>query len=215
MSLINSLDDIKHAYYINLDHREDRKHSIEFELSKMDWSAERFSAIKHDNGAIGCFESHIKCLEIALERGWDHVLICEDDLEFIYPDILKNNLDIFLKKEREKDWDVVLLAGNNLPPSEKEDDYSIRIRNCQTTSGYIVNKHYIKILLDKWKEGIQLLIEDPYNDSIYALDMYWKKLQLVDYWYLIVPLSAVQKPSYSDVQKIEVDYTSEMLDLKL
>jgi glycosyl transferase family 25 len=213
--IMQSFGDIKNILYINLDHREDRKLHIESELSKMGWMGERFSAIKDDNGAIGCAKSQVACLQIALDRGWDHVLICEDDLTFINPEVLKRNLDRFLQKKREHVWDVVLLAGNNFPPSEIEDDVSIRIRNCQCACGYLVNMHYIKTLLDKWKEGTELFIQDPRNGPIYAIDIYWKRLQLVDYWYLIIPICAIQKPSYSDIEKRDVDYTHTMINIKL
>jgi len=138
---MQSFQDIKNILYINLDYRIDRKQHIESELSKMGWTGERFSAIKDDIGAIGCSKSHIQCLQIALERGWDHVLICEDDLTFTNVNLLKHNLDRFLQKKREHDWDVVLVSGNNYPPSEIEDDVSIRIRNCQCACGYLVNRH--------------------------------------------------------------------------
>jgi GR25 family glycosyltransferase involved in LPS biosynthesis len=101
--MINNINDIKHAFYINLEHRTDRKEYVENQLDSIGIKANRFNAIKVENGAIGCSLSHLKCLQIALENKWDHVLICEDDLTFLNAELLIQQLDKFLQKEREKE----------------------------------------------------------------------------------------------------------------
>ena len=60
--MINNLSDIQHAFYINLEHRTDRKEQIENELSIMGINAKRFNAVCTTNGAIGCTMSHLKLL---------------------------------------------------------------------------------------------------------------------------------------------------------
>ena len=67
---MNSILDIKHSFYINLDARSDRKEYIERELPKIEITPNRFSAIKLTNGALGCSMSHLKCLEIAKKNNW-------------------------------------------------------------------------------------------------------------------------------------------------
>jgi GR25 family glycosyltransferase involved in LPS biosynthesis len=206
--------DIQNILYINLDDNIDRKEHMVKELSKMNWIGKRFAAIKHENGAYGCTQSHIHCLQIALENQWDHVLICEDDLTFLNADLLIQQLDGFLQKKREKDWDVVLLAGNNYPPSQLIDEYSIKITNCQSACCYLVNKHYIETLLNNFLNGYELLMtENKYH--IYAIDQFWKRLQNQDNWFLIIPLNATQQPGYSDIEKKYVDYTDLMTNLKI
>ena len=113
--MLENISDIKHAFYINLINRTDRKSYIERELEKVGIKAERFNAIKLQNGAIGCSMSHLKILQTAKQNGWDHVLICEDDIQFLEPAVFVNQMNSFLKNHT-KDWDVVLLAGNNMPP---------------------------------------------------------------------------------------------------
>ena len=65
---ITCLDDIKHAFYINLEHRKDRKEHVEEQLSKVGINANRFNAIKMENGAIGCSMSHLKILQDAYKN---------------------------------------------------------------------------------------------------------------------------------------------------
>lgn len=81
---MNSIEDIHHALYINLESRPDRKQHVEKQMSIIGICANRFSAIELENGAIGCSMSHLKCLEIAKQNNWDHILIIEDDLSLIH-----------------------------------------------------------------------------------------------------------------------------------
>lgn len=55
------------GFYINLDRRTDRRAEIEKELEGL--AMERFPAVSHPNGAIGCTMSHLACLKLARERG--------------------------------------------------------------------------------------------------------------------------------------------------
>jgi GR25 family glycosyltransferase involved in LPS biosynthesis len=61
---VNGLFEIK-GFYINLDHRKDRKHHIENQLKQLQMTGNitRFNAIKNANGRIGCSLSHLKCLQ--------------------------------------------------------------------------------------------------------------------------------------------------------
>jgi uncharacterized protein YciI len=122
----------------------------EKELAKIGIEYSRFNAIKLPNGAIGCSMSHLKCLQIAKERGWSHVFICEDDIQFLEPELFKTQLDTFLKNHKD-DWDVLLVAGNNMPPYVPIDDTCVQVKQCQTTPGYIVKQHYYDTLIDNFK----------------------------------------------------------------
>ena len=51
------------VYYINLEHRIDRKDECEKELDNVNIIYERFNAIKHDIGIIGCGLSGVVCAE--------------------------------------------------------------------------------------------------------------------------------------------------------
>ena len=72
---MNHLDNLKNAIYINLESRKDRRQHVESQLTALKTGmpnlvAERFNAIKHvTNGAIGCSMSHLRCIQIAKERG--------------------------------------------------------------------------------------------------------------------------------------------------
>ena len=208
---MNSLSDIQNVLYINLTSRVDRKKQVEQELSKIGLKGTRFNAISLKNGAIGCSFSHLKCIQLAKENNWEHVLICEDDIQFLDPKLFINQLNSFLNTNEY--WDVILISGNNIPPYEKTNDYSVRVTRCQTTTGYIVKRHYYDTLIDNYKKGIELLMKNPLQHRIYAIDKYWFRLQEKDNWHLITPLSVVQRAGFSNIEQRVTDFTKPMLDL--
>jgi glycosyl transferase family 25 len=210
---IKSIEDIKHAFYINLENRTDRKEYVEEQLKSIGINAERFNAVKMENGAVGCSLSHFKCLEIAYKNNWDHILICEDDITFLNPELFKTQLNTFLKNRQKTEWDVILLGGNNIPPYKVIDDTCVQVTRCQTTTGYIVNGHYIKKLMENVKLGIQNLVRNPSFHQKFAIDKFWFYLQNKDKWFLITPLTVTQKPGYSDIEKKETNYNNLMTDL--
>ena len=209
---INSLADIKNIFYINLEHRTDRKERVEKELLKIGIRAQRFNAIKMENGAIGCSMSHLRILQDAQKNNLDHILIVEDDITFLDPELFKNQLNKFFETHK-NNWDVILLAGNNMPPYKNIDDTCIQVSRCQTTTGYIVNGQYIKTLLQNVKIGLTHLINKPTEHSKYAIDKYWFILQQLYKWYLIVPLTVVQREDYSDIEKRVTNFEKHMLDV--
>jgi GR25 family glycosyltransferase involved in LPS biosynthesis len=168
-------------------------------------------AIKLENGRIGCSMSHLKCLQQAKEKDLDHVLIVEDDIHFMNIEMFKGQLNKFLSSSIK--WDVVLFAGNNLPPYQIYGDYCVKITRCQTTTGYLVKKHYYDILISNIKEGIKYLLKEPERHIDYAIDKYWIRLQEKDNWFIITPLSVVQREDYSDIEKKETNYSRLMLDI--
>lgn len=196
--------------YINLASRTDRNKQVQSELKKIGVNnPERFNAIKLEDGALGCSMSHLKCLELAKKNNYKYVFICEDDIEFLNPELfliqLKNFLDSNIK------WDTVLVAGNNMLPYLPVNDICIKILNCQTTTGYIVKSEYYDTLIDNYKTGIQNLLKQPFNND-YKIDKYWFKLQRKDDWYLIIPLTIIQREDYSDIEKKVTNFRNYMLD---
>lgn len=209
-TIIMLISDIKHVLYINLESRPDRDAHIKKELLKIGFTGSRFNAIKMSNGAIGCSMSHLKCIQMAKENDWDHVCILEDDIEFLDPDLFKKQLSTFLQNHT--NWDVLLLAGNNMLPYQPIDETCIKVSNCQTTTGYIVQKHYYDTLIDNYKKGIGLYMKNPDKPHMYSIDRYWFLLQNKDNWYLIVPLSVIQREDYSDIQGKNTNFRKYMLD---
>ncbi len=209
---ISSVNDIQHIFYINLDSRQDRKEHVENELKKIGLydRSQRFSAIRMDDGAIGCTMSHIKLLEMAKENNLDHILILEDDITFTNPDLF---ISQFQKFNQKHNFDVLLFGGNCINNGFKPiDDTCVKVLYCQTTTGYLVKNHYYDKLLLNFKSGLQKLLETGIRKD-YSIDQYWHNLQKVDNWYLIIPLTVAQKRDYSNISGRIEDYSYLMLNL--
>jgi len=197
--------------YINLEKRKSRAKAVLKELEKLGiTNYERFNACENENGALGCSLSHIKCLELAIERNYDKVIIIEDDIEFLNPELFIKQSTKFLNSNLE--WDVFLLGGNNTLPFNFVNDSCIKIYKCQTTTGYCVKRQYYEKLLDNFKKSYLLLNSEPTNEA-YKIDKYWMRLQMLDNWYLIIPPSVIQREDYSDIEKKTTNYKNLMLNI--
>ena len=208
---MNSVSDIQHAFYINLDSRPDRKQHVERQLGIIGINAQRFKAIKLPNGALGCSMSHLKLIETAKANNWPHILVVEDDILFTNPSLFVQQCNKFLSTHKE--FDVALISGNNVPPYREIDDTCVQVTKCQTTTGYLVQNHYFDTLIQNYKMGIQNLMREPENHRIYAIDKFWFNLQAIHKWYLIIPLTVTQREDYSDIEKRPTNYARAMLDL--
>jgi glycosyl transferase family 25 len=191
-------DFIEKVVYINLIHRTDRKAEIESELQKYFpvEKIQRFNAIHHIHGGIGCSMSHIAVLEMAIENNWKNCLILEDDAVWSnfstsYP---------ILEKLVNNSFDVITLgiAHARYTPEFK-------LLSGQTATAYLIEQKYYKTLLGNFKEGLEQFLKTG-NYPIYALDQYWKKLQAKDNWYCVIPSLIIQKPSFSDIERKHTDY---------
>jgi len=178
--------------YINLNERENRNNNIKKELYKYNLEGERVEAIKHKDGYIGCAKSHIKCLDIAIERNYEEIIILEDDFIFLQnPNKLNLNIN----------YDIFLLGGT-IYKSKKENNFN-RVSDASRTEGYIIKKHYYKILKECFTESVKnLLIKHEHQ---YKLDILWKKLQVKDKFYFNdFGLIGGQREGYSDILNINI-----------
>ena len=181
-------------YYINLDHREDRKKQIEKELEHFDCDKVRISAYK--GGALGCTLSQIKALMLFIESGHDECIIFEDDFMFV-----RDTKDFEFPNES---WDVVMLSSNVMKSVPHSDKFE-KVIDAQTLSGYAVHKNFAKTLLENFKESYELFRKSKYP-PLHAVDMYCKKLQPTSNWFVCSPKFGIQRPSWSDIESMYVNY---------
>jgi GR25 family glycosyltransferase involved in LPS biosynthesis len=211
---MNSVTDIQHILYINLDSRPDRNQLALQEFAKLGWATQpnRFPAVKMAKGAFGCTISHIRCLETAKNHNWTHVLICEDDVKFTDPMVLTESLNRFLASGTE--WDVVMLAGNNYGPYlPTQVGTAVQVQACLAGTAYLVTQPYYDTLIQNLKEGLARFMRYPNHSQQFALDTYWFRLQAAHRWYLIVPLTVTQHSTFSNIENKVLNYDRLMLTL--
>ena len=189
------------AFYINLDRRADRRAEIESELANMKIDAERFRAIEHVFPAIGCTSSHVDVLKLARERGYESVMIFEDDFMFT---VSKEDWESLINK-LPSSYDVVMMSYNIILAYPYDDTFD-SVFEAQTASGYIVHSRFYDRLIDRLEEGLKLFIESPDLHWIYINDQYWKALQPCSEWYAFKTRIGVQRPGFSDLAGNFVNY---------
>lgn len=203
---------IDKMYYINLEHRTDRKEHMEGwlkNLGLLPHSIERIDAVYNkEKGYIGCTQSHIKALETFLES--DHNVCCIFEDDYTPVDLgffLVSLVNIFVKKV---DFDIVFLAYNGLVSTETEYQYLVKPSYLQTMSGYMITREFAPKLIENLKESMNLALEHEkeYNSKNpkYCNDIYMNKLIPDSKWFVHVPRLGYQIPSYSDLEYRHVNY---------
>lgn len=201
-------------YYINLDHREDRKQSILDELKKTgvpDTKIVRISGeYKPGQGDWGCSLSHVKAMQQFVESSHQNCVIFEDDFVFtqspgeintVYQDFFQAGIA----------YDVCMLSSNEIRTEPTQYTFINKVLDAQTASGYMVNKAYAPTLYANFQEGAQKIGESYQRgkgDDIqgpFCVDQYWKRLQPSGNWYVFTPKLGKQSVSFSDIQGGVVD----------
>jgi GR25 family glycosyltransferase involved in LPS biosynthesis len=203
---------IDRIFYINLDRRTDRFAEIQEELQKYGLDAERFSAIPHAQGIVGCGYSHLSVMKIAKDRGYKNILILEDDFMFsVSKDTLEERLAYFFTHVRTEDYDVCMLSYQNAVKEELGADssgaaYLSKLKEASNASAYIINGAYLDTLIALYEHALPLL-ESTGEHWNYANDQVWKQLQRRDRWFAFTQKLGIQRAGYSDNSNRFMDYT--------
>lgn len=204
MSGLNFFDGI---LYINLEMRNDRRIAIEKELKRFRVKPDKLFRIEalYDefNGTRACAYSHIQALNFAIEKGWENVLILEDDCMFNTTIIgIHSYIQNFIS-HFSSNWDVFFLGAN--PRSSQMTDHPDYHRTlfALDAHAYVVNGHYIPLLRDHFVSTFESMKDDLFFVSSLpkAIDRQWVDLQIKDRWFVGKDPIAEQRDSYSDIEK--------------
>ncbi len=196
------------GYYINLLYRTDRDLHMKNLIKNNDFfkNIERIDAVKNKNGHIGCAMSHCKCLIKLLEKNEECYIILEDD--FMIFD--QENFNLFITEFNEiknnKDWDLLTLTPRGKIIECDHIKNFNKIKDTQTTSGYIVKHSFIKKLLNIFCLSLGHLKND-FDINKWAIDQSWKILQEKYNFIYFNKIFGGQLPSYSDIENKYCDNT--------
>jgi len=212
------------GYYINLEERKDRY--VHFEKLKTNHSffknVNRVSAIKCENGAIGCGLSHIKALKKSIQDNdsFDYTMVFEDDFCILNDTHYTDFVGHFEHIRNEKEWDIIVLTPRGVMKNISVDknckmtsNHFYEIVNNQTATGYIIKKSFIPILISTFEKSVEGLLKKQNPDN-YAIDQYWKSLQNTNHFYYFKNVFAGQLPGYSTIEKRMVDYNERFISQK-
>jgi glycosyl transferase family 25 len=184
------------VYCVNLDERPDRWENALKEFKKVGLeNVERFSAIKHDKGAIGCRESHLAIIRKAKEEKLNNVLIFEDDVLFVDSNI--PHLSPTLDQLKNIDWSLFYLGATvdpNVGHMTKVTNNLVKTNFAYTTHAYGVNANIFDLVLE----------EAPYHPIIDVF--YCKKIVPLGKSLIMNPMLAIQQEGFSNIENHDADY---------
>lgn len=209
------MDTINQILYINLAHRIDRKDKILKTLKLIDVDENKIQRVEATLfelcGHIGCGQSHVNALDIAIKNNWNTVMILEDDFVFTQT---KEYIDEIIKN-LPSDYDLVMMHGLNNKTKKININGVHKLNYCISSGGYIIKRHYFQKLKDVFTEAISNMYK-LFNQYVeeqklkgrkiipkmiwnkYAIDRSWHGMMKTDNFYLCVPHLGKQDDSYSD-----------------
>jgi len=132
---------IDHIYCLNLERSLERRKKMEKEFEKEGLDVEFFKACDGramgKDGIFGCAQSHINIWKDIVSKGYENVLIFEDDV-WLEKDF-KKYLEILEPPEK---WDILYL-GASVPILEQNSDGHFTQCKALGTFGYIMNKNSV------------------------------------------------------------------------
>jgi GR25 family glycosyltransferase involved in LPS biosynthesis len=209
-------------YYINLDHRTDRKEHIENEIAKLDLSLNvvRIPAVYDPVGTIGCGKSHIKALDAFLDSEQDKngtsfdfertAIILEDD--FTFDDKM---LDVFKEYLTNRpECDVFLLTANLREYEQHQSENGlyehIRVFKSFTTAGYYLTKHTAMKLRNLFDVSTQLHSNSPVKPNPrFCIDVaWWLEMRRSKFLAMnpVIGQIGYQYANFSDIEKKHTEY---------
>jgi GR25 family glycosyltransferase involved in LPS biosynthesis len=161
----------------------------------------------YTQGCLGCLKSHVEICRIALERGYENILILEDDTEFV------NSIDNLIKysKKINNSYDMLYLAGRyiNKNPIKQSVSNMTHIINSNTISTIKSNNILTTGSYCIKKPAMEYLINNINNYSKEIDVFYVEKIQQIFECYLCIPNITKQRNGYSDIQHTNVNYKLE------
>lgn len=196
---------------INLDRRPDRLAAVGAELARLgrvfgsaDVPTMRVQAVDNpSNGWLGCTMSHLRCVELAIVRGWPAVAILEDDFLCTDPATFLRNTNTFLKRVASTGaphWDMFMFGTdpNRFVPAPEFGEGVHRVLEAYGSEGYIVNGKYLRTWRDNLREGFERFAAQPHLPRTFGMDVWWHKIMVRDAWLICYPLTVTQAAGISD-----------------
>jgi len=158
-------------------------------FAKKMMSPEKF--LNYQIGSLGCLKSHIQVLKICLQRGYQRVMILEDDAHFTedFDKIFEYSAQIDNK------YDMLYLYGNHWETPRSISENIMKITRTLTTSSYIITNKVMEYTT-KAIQSYAREIDYFYGSVIHS------KFEC----FCTSPLLTYQRKSFSDIQQKHVLY---------
>ena len=210
------MNEIDHCYYLNLDKREDRnRHTLKLVLPFFgidEGCFTRYPAIDTSMQptlslrSVGCAQSHLNIYKDAKEKGYQTILVLEDDfIPVIETSELLSRWNYFT--ERYPNFNVCQLSYNDVKKGEPVDNSGLVLtsNNVQTTSAYVIKLSFCDQITPKIQSSIDAL-KNGGDPNLHAIDQTWKSFQSLDNEWYLLKRCGVQANDFSDIEGRVVSY---------
>lgn len=193
------------GFVINLDKRTDRWEEIQKKFEAYPFFLQRFSAIKHTRGWIGCGLSHMRIVQMAKEANMPYVLLIEDDCSPTYYMKYWGDIKRWLHTNKDK-WDIFLGGNCYYNYTSMFENASDSIKEvCKINDS--LDLYYTKLMCTQFLY-INSTVYDKYlqweNNQNEPIDMYPDKIGIRTI--SCVPFIAIQGNDHSDIRGYNMDY---------
>lgn len=197
----NPFDFFNEIWCINLDHRTDRWDHAQKEFEKIGIKdkVQRFSAIKHTDGRIGLIKSFYHLFEYAKAKKLQNILIFEDDVKFINNTV--KNLKLALEQSENIEWKMLYFGANTHTRLEKINTNIFLLKNAFSAHAIAYHHSIFDDIINRFRVTNEIRNQNDIND------VFFSSLQNKYTCLLVNPIIATQIPSYSDLEKRDVDYS--------
>ncbi len=186
-------------YCINLATRKDRwrKSCKEFRKLGIFDIVQKFTAIKKENGALGCLLSHRKIIQEAQEKWYEKILVFEDDIKVIGS---QDEIKDFIQKISSKSWGIAYFGAQffaiDVPVLHTKDGNMYNINGGRGTHAICYHQNVYEEILKMTENSWDFL------EKYLAIDRYfWKKLQRKYTTYHYKKPLIITYDSTSDIKK--------------
>lgn len=200
------VEELTQAYVINLNYRTDRLEEVSRTLKSCEidnWM--RIDAISHQNGALGCALSHKLVLHTALNDNLEYAIIFEDDV-ILSPSFNQELLSELLSEFVEnKKFAVMCLAFSSESKGIKVSGNLWLDDRIATAAAYVIKREYVGVLQNSFSSSVDLLEQGVIN-RLAAIDIRWMLTQKRICFVRPVEPIFVQKPGWSNIENMNVNY---------
>lgn len=177
---------VEKIFCLNLDSRKDRWEESEEEFKKVGYTVERVQGVEgnFNKGYYGALKAASK---------YKSSLILEDDVEFVKWDHLDSAF-----KQLPKDWDVFAIGCSLISEHKSKVSENIyRYENGWATHAIAYKKKVIDWMLKEFRFEDGIIFDE------------WIRVNVLPKFncYVIYPMAAIQRASFSDIRNRFVDYT--------
>lgn len=187
-------------YLINLPTCEERLRLSLNQLHYYDIPVEVFEATFHEHGVIGLRDSMIRLFQECLERGYENVLVLEDDFFVLQPNI--NDLIPLCLEQLPTNFDLLYFGGYCIRPfKSRYSENLLLLDKILTTHAIAYPRKTIEQLLDVWSKHH----ENPRDKTQIDMDIL-NRVLINGNSFITYPLLISQMNGYSFIEKKEINY---------